>query len=119
MIDNDLISLFPVSQKCKDLFAKLKQFMDRENFEAAEKRILADYATKHGDERWSFVHPELDRLKRLAKAEGLWNLWLPKEFKQSPGLTNVEVKNYECIYFYFLKKKTQQQQIFSILFFVN
>lgn len=94
IMDESLISLFPVGQRCRDLFAKLKQFMERENFEAIEKRIITDYVAKQGDERWSFVHPELERLKKLAKAEGLWNLWLPNEFKESPGLTNVEVNFY-------------------------
>ena len=28
------------------------------------------------DLRWT-VHPEEEKLKELAKKEGLWNLWLP------------------------------------------
>ncbi len=35
--------------------------------------------------------PKLSMLKDLAKAEGLWNLFLPKSYgKLSPGLTNLE-----------------------------
>lgn len=30
----------------------------------------------HSTLRWT-VHPEEERLKELAKKEGLWNLWLP------------------------------------------
>ncbi len=37
------------------------------------------------------VFPKLQALKDLAKAEGLWNLFLPKDYGDlSPGLTNLE-----------------------------
>ena len=88
---NDVEKLFRVSDRCRALLAKLHAFTARENFDDVERHIIADYSAKTGAERWAFVHPELERLKAAAKADGLWNLFVPKEFKQSPGLTNVEV----------------------------
>ena len=32
----------------------------------------------------------IEKLKMKAKELGLWNLFLPKEYKESPGLTNLE-----------------------------
>ena len=37
------------------------------------------------------VFPQMERLKTLAKTEGLWNLFLPKDYgDRSPGLSNLE-----------------------------
>jgi len=35
----------------------------------------------------------IQELRKKAKAQGLWNLFLPNHFKESPGLTNLE---YSC-----------------------
>jgi acyl-CoA dehydrogenase len=35
----------------------------------------------------------IHELRTKAKAQGLWNLFLPNHFKESPGLTNLE---YSC-----------------------
>ena len=34
------------------------------------------YKLAQSSSRWT-VHPEEERLKELAKKEGLWNLWIP------------------------------------------
>jgi len=48
------------------------------------------YNYSQGDKLWD-VWPGLEKLKELAKAEGLWNLFLPEDYgKLSPGLTNLE-----------------------------
>jgi len=48
------------------------------------------YKYSQGDKLWD-VWPGLDKLKELARAEGLWNLFLPEDYgKLSPGLTNLE-----------------------------
>lgn len=48
------------------------------------------YATFVEENPWK-VYPELERLKEKAKAAGLWNLFLPVDYKEfSPGLTNLE-----------------------------
>ena len=47
---------------------------------------------KESKTRWStpaIIHD----LRKKAKARGLWNLFLPKHFVESPGLTNLE---YSC-----------------------
>lgn len=43
-------------------------------------------------QRWT-VQPKMKELRKKAKAAGLFNLFLPKNFKESPGLTNLE---YAC-----------------------
>jgi len=48
------------------------------------------YKYSQGDKLWD-VWPGLDKLKELARAEGLWNLFLPEDYGAlSPGLTNLE-----------------------------
>lgn len=44
------------------------------------------------ENRWK-NQPLMDELREKAKAAGLFNLFLPKHFKESPGLTNLE---YAC-----------------------
>ncbi len=76
---------FEYSDKSKKLQEKVDRFMkahifplESEYFEFTEKNL------------WQ-VFPETERLKSLAKEEGLWNLFLPEEYgKFSPGLTNLE-----------------------------
>lgn len=34
--------------------------------------------------------PAIKELRAKAKSKGLWNLFLPNHFKESPGLTNLE-----------------------------
>ena len=47
--------------------------------------------TLNQDNLWQ-TPPWFDELRELAKAEGLWNLFLPHEYEPwSPGLTNVEI----------------------------
>jgi acyl-CoA dehydrogenase len=46
---------------------------------------------KYSSENLWQVWPGLEKLKELAKAEGLWNLFLPEDYGHlSPGLTNLE-----------------------------
>jgi len=62
------------SEKFYELRQKLLTFMDEEVFPIelrVWKRIRAD------PNRWQNVPPELEELKTKAKAQGLWNLFLP------------------------------------------
>eukprot|EP00898_Chlorokybus_atmophyticus_P000655 jgi/Chlat1/1590/Chrsp124S01854 len=56
------------------LLEKLEAFMDRHIYPA--EQILEAHALS--DKRWT-IHPLQEELKRLAKKQGLWNLWLPKD----------------------------------------
>jgi acyl-CoA dehydrogenase len=78
---------FEHSDKVKELTARLEAFM-------------ADHVhpTERAYHQWIHDHtnlwkcwPELETLKSQAKAQGLWNLFLPQEYGAfSPGLTNLE-----------------------------
>ncbi|XP_054240945.1 acyl-CoA dehydrogenase family member 11 [Indicator indicator] len=68
--------LFHQSSKGQETLLKVKQFM-KQHIYPAEKEIIEYYAG-HGnvEEKWK-KPPLLERLKEMAKAEGLWNLFLP------------------------------------------
>ena len=75
---------FEFSDKTKDLQQRLNAFMDTNIYpnEAEYYRQLNE-----GD-RWKVI-PLIEELKQSAKAEGLWNLFLP-ESEYGAGLTNLE-----------------------------
>jgi acyl-CoA dehydrogenase len=78
---------FEHSEKVKSLIAQLNAFMDE-----------YIYPNEHAYLNW--IHnpanlwkawPMMEELKRKAKSQQLWNLFLPHEYgKFSPGLTNLE-----------------------------
>jgi len=76
--------IFETSKRARDLQAQVSHFMDEHIFpgEALAARQIAE-----GD-RWEPV-PIIETLKAKAKAQGLWNLFLP-ESKYGAGLTNLE-----------------------------
>jgi hypothetical protein len=45
--------LFPLSERAQTLLAKFRAFIEQEDFDAVEKRIVSDYAERTGRERWS------------------------------------------------------------------
>lgn len=79
---------FEINEKVSVLNAKLEAFM--------AEHI---YPREHDWSTWTLNQDNLwqtpawfDELRELAKAEGLWNLFLPHEYEPwSPGLTNVEI----------------------------
>ena len=79
---------FEVSGRVVELNAKLEAFM--------KEHI---YPREHEWDEWCLdqnnlwqVPPWYDDLRDQAKAQGLWNLFLPHEYEPwSPGLTNVEI----------------------------
>ena len=79
---------FEDSEKVLALNAQLEAFM-REHIYPREHEW--EEFTLDQDNRWQM--PDwFDGLREKAKAEGLWNLFLPKEYGQwSPGLNNVEI----------------------------
>jgi acyl-CoA dehydrogenase len=76
---------FDFSPKVEALRAQLLDFMNREVYPAEKvfERELNDAPS-----RWQ-IPPVLEALKKKARAEGLWNLFLP-ESELGAGLTNLE-----------------------------
>lgn len=76
--------LYPMSPKAVELKRKLDSFMDRHIY-PNEERFYRE-AEELGP--WK-VYPVVEELKPLARAEGLWNLFLP-DSGHGAGLTNLE-----------------------------
>ncbi len=75
----------PTSERAEALRRRVTDFMKEHVYPAEE---IFSQQLNDAPSRWS-VPPIMEELKAKAKAEGLWNLFLPKrEF--SDGLTNVE-----------------------------
>ncbi|XP_029083952.1 acyl-CoA dehydrogenase family member 10 isoform X4 [Monodon monoceros] len=78
-----------LSPPVRELYQRLKQFMERHVYPAEPE--LQHHQTSA--EKWT-PSPLVEDLKEKAKAEGLWNLFLPVETdpekKYGAGLTNVE-----------------------------
>lgn len=76
---------FEYSDKVKDLISRVSSFM--------EEHVYPNEAEMHRQvslEPWS-TPPLMEALKAKAKAQGLWNLFLPVAYgKYSAGLTNLE-----------------------------
>ncbi|MGE0105055.1 MAG: acyl-CoA dehydrogenase family protein [Blastocatellales bacterium] len=75
---------FEYSDKVKYLQKKLSGFMDEHIYPNEEKF----YEQLNSGDRWKVI-PIIEELKPKAKAEGLWNLFLP-ESELGAGLTNLE-----------------------------
>ncbi len=81
---------FEPSPRSRDLVARVRAFIV-EHIRPVEARLFAGHALAdhHGDwTRW-VVPPEVEALKARARAEGLWNLFLPDE-KLGGGLRTLE-----------------------------
>lgn len=78
--------IFEHNEKTKELIARVEAFMDAHIYPNEE--TYAKQMDDFGTDRWQVV-PILEELKEKAKAEGLWNLFLP-ESELGFGLTNVE-----------------------------
>ncbi|MDX1701591.1 MAG: acyl-CoA dehydrogenase family protein, partial [Melioribacteraceae bacterium] len=76
---------FEYSEKMKSFQQRVADFMNRHIYP-----IEMDYYEFAENNPWQ-IYPGLEKLKHAARAEGLWNLFLPMEYgKLSPGLTNLE-----------------------------
>jgi len=76
---------FEYSEKVNDLRERIQTFMDEFVYPNEEKMHQ-----QLQDEPWS-TPPLMEELKAKAKAQGLWNFFLPPVYgKYSPGLTNLE-----------------------------
>src|SRR5579862_8128425 len=79
---------FDYSPRQREMMGRVQEFMDR-HVHPAEKVYAAqmDEATQKGN-RWIVV-PVVEELKARAKAQGLWNMFLPQS-EHGAGLSNLE-----------------------------
>lgn len=78
---------FDHSPKVKDLVKRLEAFMEEHVYPTELEHHDWDKDPANLWKRW----PGIDKLKDIARGEGLWNLFLPEEYGEiSPGLTNLE-----------------------------
>lgn len=76
---------FEYTPRSLELQEKVDRFMQQHLF--PNEKSYNEFSKKN---LWQHI-PDLEKLKDLAKAEGLWNLFLPKGYGAlSPGLTNLE-----------------------------
>ena len=80
----NVASMYEPSKQAGKLSERLTAFMDEHVYPAE-----AVYAEQHrAGERWS-IPPVIEELKARARAEGLWNLFLP-ESDRGAGLSNLD-----------------------------
>ncbi|WP_328185837.1 acyl-CoA dehydrogenase family protein [Marinobacter sp. OP 3.4] len=79
---------FQYSDKVKELRQQLLTFMDDYIYPNEETYKQQKAANKERGRAYAKV-PIVDELKEKARAQGLWNLFLPEE-EYGPGLTNLE-----------------------------
>ena len=76
---------FEYTEKSLALQKKVRNFM--ETYLYPHEKSYLEFTTQN---LWEY-YPEMETWKNLAKAEGLWNLFLPKSYGEfSSGLTNLE-----------------------------
>jgi acyl-CoA dehydrogenase len=77
---------FEPTDRVKDLVRRVKSFMD-EHIYPIEREV--DMYNADQDNYWT-MHPKLEAIKAKAKEQGLWNMFLPSIYPESPGFTNLE-----------------------------
>ncbi|KAI9595944.1 acyl-CoA dehydrogenase/oxidase [Syncephalis fuscata] len=75
------------SERVQKLAKVLTEFVENECLPA--EKIYEEQIGK-GDQRWKVIPPIMEKLKKRARELGLWNLFLPKEYPEGAGLTNLE-----------------------------
>jgi acyl-CoA dehydrogenase len=81
---------FDYSERCKELQARLLAFMD-EHIYPNEKAFKQEVDRNGLDKGNRWIPTELiERLKPLAREQGLWNLFLPKSPRAPEGLSNLD-----------------------------
>jgi acyl-CoA dehydrogenase len=81
---------FDYSDRCKELQGRLLAFMDEQIYpnEKAFKQEVDRNGLENGN-RW-IPTALIERLKPLAREQGLWNLFLPKSARAPEGLSNLD-----------------------------
>ncbi|WP_426176289.1 acyl-CoA dehydrogenase family protein [Massilia sp. TWR1-2-2] len=81
---------FDYSERCKELQGRLLAFMDEHIYpnEKAFKQEIDRNGVEKGN-RW-IPTALIERLKPLAREQGLWNLFLPQSARAPEGLSNLD-----------------------------
>jgi acyl-CoA dehydrogenase len=85
--------IFEHTERGQEWIARVEAFMDRHIYPAIP--VYQSQLDGFGANRWQVI-PIVEDLKQIARAEGLWNMFMPASehdddrFFQGPGLTNVE-----------------------------
>lgn len=66
------------------------------------------YKLAHSDKRWT-IHPDEERLKDLAKKEGLWNLFIPVRFILVLLFISEKIDDSDIIFNGILKRKYEKK----------
>jgi acyl-CoA dehydrogenase len=84
------MNFFQHSEKAQALREALLQFMD-EHIYPNEAQVWKEAAAQRwdSDAGWTTC-PTIERLKKIAKSQGLWNLFLPQSERAPQGLSNFE-----------------------------
>ncbi|KAJ3106221.1 hypothetical protein HDU97_006854 [Phlyctochytrium planicorne] len=82
-------TFFALSPRVEKLKETLTHFVEFECI-PAEEAFHAQMGKIGTEDRWKVVPPIIEKLKARAKELGLWNIWLPNYYENSPGLTNLE-----------------------------
>ena len=97
---------YQISDKAKAIHERLEVFMEQHIY-PREKDF--DEFTSNQENLWKYPDWYED-LKKEAKKQELWNLFLPKEYAPwSPGLTNVEI----AVLFETMSRSAWAQQVFN------
>ncbi|RKP04971.1 acyl-CoA dehydrogenase/oxidase [Thamnocephalis sphaerospora] len=75
------------SERVRRLAKVLTDFVENECIPA---EALYERQMGEGADRWKVIPPVMEKLKQRARELGLWNLFLPKEYPEGAGLTNLE-----------------------------
>ena len=81
---------FDYSDRCKALQGRLLAFMDEHIY--PNEKLFKEEVDRNGTTRGNrWIPTELiERLKPLAREQGLWNLFLPKSVRAPEGLSNLD-----------------------------
>lgn len=85
---------FEYSAKTKDLQARVKRFMDDHVYPNEKTYKEQLQANTEAGKRWSPL-PVIEELKKKARADGLWNLFLPVDTAEASGYTGAGLTNQE------------------------
>jgi len=77
------------SEKTRDLLQRLNAFFDAHIYPNEERYLREMDGFRRAGNPWQ-VSPLIEELKPLARAAGLWNMFLPHAYRGVPGISNLD-----------------------------